>query len=79
MDPYNESPWRYLIGVLNEQFRRDRNAAVKLAAEYETKAYGLGSVLVEAKRDPEACSNLTSARIDLLEMIGDEESLRKVC
>lgn len=81
LDPYNESPWRYLVGVLQEQCRRgscDETSQRKLLAEYEGKAYALREVLSEANREPDTCSNLTSARIDLLEMIGDKDSLEKV-
>ena len=70
LDPYNESPWRYLIGIVNEHG--------ELASEYEKKTAGLRTVLVDAGRDPDGCSNLTSARIDLLEHQGDKESLQLV-
>ena len=73
LDPYNESPWRYLIGVLKEQ---PHNPG--LIAEYETKTESLRTVLTNALREPEACANWTSARIDLFEMIGDKECLEKV-
>jgi protein farnesyltransferase/geranylgeranyltransferase type-1 subunit alpha len=73
LDPFNESPWRYLIGLLKEL---PNNA--DLYAEYEAKAYSLRAILSDAHRAPETCTNLTSARIDLLEMIGDDESLEKV-
>jgi protein farnesyltransferase/geranylgeranyltransferase type-1 subunit alpha len=74
LDPFNESPWRYLIGLLKELPNNNSD----LYAEYEAKAYSLRAILSDAHRDPETCSNLTSARIDLLEMIGDDESLEKV-
>ena len=76
MDPFNESPWRYLIGLLKEQHRL--NPDVELLEEYETKANSLRSVLSDAHREPDTCSNLTSARIDIFEMIGTEECLTKV-
>lgn len=71
LDPYNESSWRYLIGIVREE--------PSLTAEYEKKAAGLRQVLVDAERDPDGCANLTSARIDMLEMLGDDESLKLVC
>ncbi len=74
LDPYNESPWRYLIGILREQQQLQSQEA--MLVEYETRAKSLESVLVDAKRNPDACVNMTSARIDLLEMIGTEESLK---
>lgn len=70
LDPYNESPWRYLIGVIKEQR--------SLASEYETKASQLRTAISDAGRNPDGCYNLTSARIDLLEMQGDADSLKLV-
>jgi protein farnesyltransferase/geranylgeranyltransferase type-1 subunit alpha len=77
-DPYNESPWRYLVGILKEQQRRDSKEVIPLAAEYEAKAYGVRLVLVETSHDPDACVNLNASRIDLLEMIVSQESLERV-
>lgn len=79
LDPYNESPWRYLIGILREQQKQqsqtnDQSVGV-LLVEYEARAKSLTSVLTIANRDPNACVNMTSARIDLLEMIGTKDSL----
>jgi hypothetical protein len=76
LDPFNESPWRYLIGVLKEQWKVDPDP--ELIDEYEEKAAGLRTILSDAKRDPDTCANLTSARIDLFELKGDKESLEKV-
>ena len=76
LDPYNESPWRYLVGVLKEQYLIKPNPA--LLDEYEEKAMSLRTILQEAHRDPDSCSNLTSARIDLFELKGDTGSLEKV-
>jgi hypothetical protein len=49
-----------------------------LAFEYESKATQLRTILTNAGRDPDECYNLTSARIDLLEMQGDADSLKLV-
>ena len=76
LDPYNESPWRYLIGILREQQQQSRQASEEMLVEYETRAKSLESVLIDARRNPDACVNMTSARIDLLEMIGTKESLK---
>jgi protein farnesyltransferase/geranylgeranyltransferase type-1 subunit alpha len=62
LDPYNESPWRYLIGVLKEVQVPD------LVEEFHSKAVTLKSVLLQAKRDPESCVSLNSALIDMMEM-----------
>ena len=71
IDPYNESPWRYLIGIVKEQ------KSDSLVDHYEKSAAAVNHILVEAQRDPDACANLSSARIDLLEMNGSEESAAK--
>jgi hypothetical protein len=75
-DPYNESPWRYLVGILREQHRQQANPT--LMREYEQKASQLRQVVTDADRDPDTCANMTSARIDLLEMIADKEALETV-
>lgn len=77
VDPFNESPWRYLVSLLREQYKQ-KTLSVELLKEFEEKSTGLRKVLVDAGREPDTCSNLTSARIDLLEMIGDQASLEKV-
>eukprot|EP00531_Pseudo-nitzschia_arenysensis_P018731 CAMPEP_0116129334 /NCGR_PEP_ID=MMETSP0329-20121206/7871_1 /TAXON_ID=697910 /ORGANISM="Pseudo-nitzschia arenysensis, Strain B593" /LENGTH=336 /DNA_ID=CAMNT_0003623599 /DNA_START=264 /DNA_END=1274 /DNA_ORIENTATION=- len=75
-DPYNESPWRYLIGIMKEQQRANTNDAFHdLVVEYEAKAKALESKLANANRDPDTCVDMTSARVDLLEMIGTKDSL----
>lgn len=81
LDPYNESPWRYLIGILREQQRsvQEQNNHVNFAGvimEYLVKTDALRTVLTEAHRDPDTCVNMISARIDLLEMIGTNDSLK---
>ncbi len=72
LDPYNESPFRYLVGLFREQ--STDNVSV-LSTEYYPKLEALRSVLEEAQREPEECVNWTSARIDLLEGMRDESSL----
>ena len=83
LDPYNESPFRYLIGLLHEQQQQPQSDTTSttvttpkmLAAEFYTKVQSLEKVLVDANRDPDACTNWTSTRIDLLESMGDTASL----
>jgi Protein prenyltransferase alpha subunit repeat len=77
LDPYNESPWRYLIGILKEQCKvsEDKDS---LLDEYEKKAAGLRHILEKEGKDPDGCSSLTSARIDILDFKGDSSSLEKV-
>ena len=82
LDPYNESPWRYLIGILREQHQRvqaqitEDSTLRDIIAEYEVRANALRNVLIEANRDPETCVSMTSARIDLLEMVGTDVALK---
>lgn len=78
LDPYNESPWRYLIGILKEQCKVVQNKTA-LLDEYETKASGLREELEKKRKEPDGCSSLTSARIDILEFKGDSSSLAMVC
>jgi protein farnesyltransferase/geranylgeranyltransferase type-1 subunit alpha len=69
IDPYNESPWRYLIGILKEQ------NTPAMVDHYLKAATNVKQVLEDAGRDQEACANLNSARIDMLEMSGTTECL----
>jgi protein farnesyltransferase/geranylgeranyltransferase type-1 subunit alpha len=69
IDPYNESPWRYLIGIIKEQ------KSPSMVDDYLKATTDVKQALVDADRDPEACANLNSARIDLLEMNGSNEAL----
>ena len=81
MDPYNESPWRYLVGVLREQqqsFRDqgDTDGFASLLVEYQVRSEALRGILTQAHRNPDHCVNMTSARIDLLEMIATKDSIQ---
>lgn len=81
LDPYNESPWVYFVGILREQCRAgagDDTNRVGMLKEYEGKVYAVRNVLSNVQREPDTCSNLTSARIDVLELIGDRTSLEEV-
>lgn len=69
IDPYNESPWRYLIGILKEQ------NSPAMVTHYLEAAEDIKQVLEDAGRDQEACANLNSALIDMLEMTGTTECL----
>ena len=78
IDPYNESPWRYLVGLLKEQKKQISSQggdSQPLLDEYEKKTFGLRDVLVKEKRNPDSCSNLSAARIDILEMMGGAADL----
>lgn len=77
MDPYNESPWRYLVAVVKEQMKVNREVMTPLLKEYEEKIDGVKSVLVDAGRDTESCPNMISATVDILEFRGDQSSLQR--
>jgi len=78
IDPYNESPWRYLVALLKEQqLNENAKVAAELILEYEQKSANLTQILVDAQRDPEKCVNMVWARVDMLEMAGDKASLEK--
>lgn len=72
IDPFNESPWRYLIGILKEQWRQKDKAALKptnLLDEYEGKILKIKNSITERNGgDGDSCVNLISALIDILEM-----------
>lgn len=76
MDPYNESPWRFLIGILKEQCKALEDKR-PLLVEFEGRVSAQREVLQKAGKDPNACSNLVSAWIDILEFKGDAASLEK--
>ncbi len=88
VDPFNESPWRYLIGVLMEQYRwaqRDKEGADDkdkvdgLLREYVAKIKDMNKDWDSPKEDlPEGpCVSLMSALVDLLETVGDKTSLEE--
>jgi hypothetical protein len=57
----------------------DTNRVGMLLKEYEGKIYAVRDILSDThQREPDTCANLTAARIDLLELIGDKTSLEKV-
>jgi hypothetical protein len=76
---------RYLIAILREQHRRQHadctshsKQMMRFLTDYEEKISSLRNVLDNAGRTPDNCFNLTAAQTDVLEMIGDAESLQKV-
>ena len=81
---------RYLVAILKEQSSKyqqqqliddtsGKQEIMTFVADYERKLTSLRTVLEDAGRHPDECFNLTAARIDVLEMIGDVGSLKKVC
>jgi protein farnesyltransferase/geranylgeranyltransferase type-1 subunit alpha len=91
VDPYNESPWRYLIGIVKEQTRAidlgneiQKAAAMELIKECETELVKLHEVFERTATLNDStsvtnCVNLTSAHIDLLELKENPSSLEMVC
>mmetsp|Transcript_34634 Transcript_34634/g.63691 ORF Transcript_34634/g.63691 Transcript_34634/m.63691 type:complete len:380 (+) Transcript_34634:86-1225(+) len=87
VDPYNESPWRYLIGIVMEQRRRARRAEDDADAEHLAESSELVRESIkeirEMKRSMEhplqplpseggVSVSLLSALVDLLEIFADE-------
>lgn len=72
VDPFNESPWRYLMGILKEQWRRQEKGApnfAELLDEYEGKIFKVKHDMKErCGADGNSCVNLISALVDVLEM-----------
>mmetsp|Transcript_8839 Transcript_8839/g.13688 ORF Transcript_8839/g.13688 Transcript_8839/m.13688 type:complete len:366 (-) Transcript_8839:33-1130(-) len=87
VDPFNESPWRYLIGVLMEQYRwaqreegaDDKDRVDGLLREYVAKIKDMNKSWESPTEDLPAgpCVSLMSALVDLLETIGDKSSLQE--
>ena len=84
LDPHNESPWIYLVGLVKEQVRSKTDNDVDAAKK---KKELVVSMLAEAERIRKdiivpdvACPNADSARIELLDvlssLIGDAEDGR---
>lgn len=80
LDPYNESPWRYLIAVIKDQLDscNDEAGRNSLLDEYVDKVWGVRKSLEEVGKNPDSCSNLISALCDVLEWRGDAKSLQRV-
>jgi protein farnesyltransferase/geranylgeranyltransferase type-1 subunit alpha len=87
IDPYNESPWRYLIGVLMEQWRcaqRENNSqeitkSGELIVNYVKKIKELKHSLEDkpSKEGAAPCVSLMSALVDLLETSVENKELLK--
>lgn len=86
LDPFNESPYRYLIGIIKEQ---RGNGEVSHEEYYAFVDEGLESInpsIIQGvleqgnvmQDNVNSCFNWTSARIDLLELKGDPTSLELV-
>jgi protein farnesyltransferase/geranylgeranyltransferase type-1 subunit alpha len=92
VDPFNESPWRYLIGVFLEQWRlevaqseekeegvADKDKVSNLLREYINKMKEMNKVWDDPPEDYPSgpCVSLISALVDLLETVGDKSSLEE--
>ena len=87
VDPHNESPWRYLVGILMEQWRgaqRGGNAEHEARAEELLRDYiaKIREMKQSWEEQPESsdspvvvCTNLLSALVDLLEIFSAEKEL----
>ena len=74
LDAYNESPWRYFLAIIKEQYRLLKDEEfVNQILEWiqEVKLH----FITETKRDWMTCIHLVAVTIDVLEMKGDEKSM----
>ena len=80
IDPHNESPWRYLIGIIKEQIHVSQSLDFSISEKivsYEEQIEKIIDDLKVKDIDPNTCINMVSAQIDILQMKGDKESLNK--
>ena len=80
IDPHNESPWRYLIGIIKEQIHVSQSLDFSISEKivsYEEQIEKIIDDLKVKDIDPNTCINMVSAQIDILQMKGDKESLSK--
>lgn len=79
LDPHNESPWRYLIGVVKEQEKLDGGGTIPGLVDFcQKEIVGMRTrqeESQEATAKPVVCPNLLAAHADILEMMGTGESL----
>jgi len=79
IDPFNECPWRYLIGVLMEQWRSAQTSVTELVHEIIVKIKGMYQLWEEQPPSEEhpicTCVSLLSALVDLLVLFKDEKDL----
>ena len=87
VDPHNESPWRYLVGILMEQWRgAQRGGNAEHEARSEELLRDCIAKIREMKQSWEeqqessdspvvVCTNLLSALVDLLEIFSEEKEL----
>jgi len=83
LDKWNESPWRYLVGIGKELVRNAKNSNFQSVADVDKVNYiieELGDEINTLKvTDPKVaqvgCAFLTSARLDFLVMENTSESL----
>ena len=90
LDPYNESPWKYFIAIIKEQFR---SSAADAESEPESNSDSEFRLFLDEcqsntekiktrfeeqfKKDGMQCTHLVSTLVDILEIKGDEKSLRE--
>ncbi len=85
-DPYNESPWTYVLALLREKLLQEKTDAsssssnASLLQEFWDQIHApMEQILTDAGHDPNGCAPWASARIHVLELLGDVTSLDMVC
>ena len=80
-DPYNESPWKYFVAIIKEQFRSDKGGNIGtlpfIEACEESLLQTKETFEKETKKDGMECNHLIAAHIDILEMKASDESRLK--
>lgn len=79
-DPYNESPWKYFVALIKEQFRLIGTSPKFVSLiDYSEKALKetKENFEQESSKDGMECTHLIAAHIDILEMKGDGASVSR--
>jgi protein farnesyltransferase/geranylgeranyltransferase type-1 subunit alpha len=84
-DPYNESPFRYLVALVKEQRKNTDEVGIDVDEKRQASKYtelltaveaGMEEMKVELGKGND-CPSLISAYIDVLQIKNDEDSIRK--
>ena len=70
IDPTNESPWRYLIGVIKEQSKSDRDDMTHILESCQGKIQEMQTVLTDSGLVARSFVHMTCALMDILELKG---------
>lgn len=81
IDPFNESPWRYLLGILREKRQQEGNnkeGTTTMREELQSHQERVASMTEKLHElGEDCCCPMVAAHIDILEMMGNADSLHK--